>query len=108
MTSPFVNQLRARAEPIRLAAPGVPAMTIRVESADVWDVVKVVVSPDERILAVKEQAIAALIAPGERHEKFVLKLNGWEVLDETASVASTGAVDGSIFILAFRNRRPVR
>jgi hypothetical protein len=43
-----------------------------------------------------------------RDDDFVLKLNGWEVLDETASLAATGAVDGSIFLVTNRKRRPVR
>jgi hypothetical protein len=38
----------------------------------------------------------------------VLKLHGWEVLDETATLAATGAVDGSIFVLTSRKRRPVK
>jgi hypothetical protein len=107
MTSAFVNQLRARGEPIRLAAAGVPAITVRVQMAEVWDVVKLVVSPDEPVLTVKVRALEALYPAGEPHEQFVLKLNGWEVLDEHAPVGSTGAVDGSTFLLAFRNRRPV-
>jgi hypothetical protein len=108
MTSAFVNQLRARAEPIRLAAVGDPAITVRVESADVWDVVKLEVSPNERISTMKQHAVAALFAPGESPDELVLKLNGWEVLDESATIASTGAVDGSTFLVAYRNRRPVR
>jgi hypothetical protein len=43
-----------------------------------------------------------------RDEDYVLKLNGWEVLDESASLAATGAVDGSIFLVTGRRRRPVR
>jgi hypothetical protein len=109
MTTPaFVNQLRARGEPIRIAPAGTPAITVRVEMAEVWDTVKLIVSPDEPVLTVKRRALEALYPAGEQHERFVLKLNGWEVLDESASVAATGAVDGSNYLLTFRNRRPVR
>jgi hypothetical protein len=108
MTSTFVNQLRARGEPIRLATPGTPSITVRVEMAEVWDTVKLIVSPDEPVLTVKLRALEALYPAGELPEQFVLKLNGWEVLDENASLTTTGAVDGSIFIVTFRNRRPVR
>ena len=39
-----------------------------------------------------------LLAPdGEFHEEYVLKLRGFEVLDEHASVGATGARNGSIF-----------
>jgi len=33
---------------------------------------------------------------------------GWEVLDEAASLADVGVIDGSILLLTFRRRRPVR
>jgi hypothetical protein len=108
MTSAFVNQLRARGEPIQMATAGQPAITIRVQMAEVWDTVKVVVSPDEPVRAVKVRALEALYPAGELPDQFVLKLNGFEVLDESASLTTTGAVEGSTFLLTFRNRRPVR
>ena len=108
MSEPFVNQLRTRGDAIELASPGGPAITVRVEMPEVWDVVRVHASPDERILLIKLRALEAL-APGTlAHEEYVLKLHGWEVLDETATLAATGAVDGSIFIITNRKRRPVR
>ena len=106
---PFVAQLRTRGDTIELAAPGGPAITVRVEMPEVWDVVKVHASPDEPVLTIKRRALEAL-NPGAdmRDEAYVLKLNGWEVLDESASLAVTGAVDGSIFLVTNRRRRPVR
>ena len=109
MTEPFVAQLRTRGNVIELASPDGPAITIRVEMPEVWDVVRVHASPDERALTVKRRALDALLPGAERNdEDFVLKLNGWEVLDESASLAATGAVDGSIFLVTYRRRRPVR
>ena len=108
MTEPFVNQLRTRGDVIDLASPGGPAITVRVEMPEVWDVVRVRASPDERILLVKLRALEALASGSERHEEYVLKLHGWEVLDEHATLASTGAGDGSIFLVTSRRRRPVR
>jgi hypothetical protein len=108
MTEPFVNQLRTRGEAIELASPGGPAITVRVEMPEVWDVVRVHASPDERILLIKLRALEALSPGTEAHEEFVLKLHGWEVLDEDATLASTGAVDGSIFLITHRRRRAVR
>jgi hypothetical protein len=108
VTEPFVNQLRTRGEVIELASPGGPAITVRVEVPEVWDVVRVHASPDERMLLIKLRALQALTPGGEPHEEYVLKLHGWEVLDENASLAATGAVDGSIFVLTHRRRRPVR
>ena len=108
MTEPFVNQLRTRGGVIDLASPGGPAITVRVEMPEVWDVVLVRTSPDERILLVKLRALEALYPGSEQHDEYVLKLQGWEVLDESASVASTGAGEGSIFLLTSRRKRAVR
>lgn len=107
--SAFVNQLRARGEPLRIAAPGVPAITVRVQMAEVWDTVQIVASPDEPVLAVKVRALEALYPAGDFHEEFVLKLKGWEVFDEErTSLSAAGAVEGSIFLLQHRLRRAVR
>jgi len=108
MSGPFVNQLRTRGGVIELASPGGPAITVRVEMPEVWDVVLVRASPDERILLVKLRALEALNPGSEPHEEYVLKLHGWEVLDEEATLASTGAGDGSIFLITHRRRRAIR
>jgi hypothetical protein len=109
MTEPFVAQLRTRGDTIELAAPGDASITLRVEMPEVWDVVRVNASPDERAITLKRRALEALMPGAELHdEEYVLKLNGWEVLDESASLAATGAVDGSIFLVTGRRRRPVR
>jgi len=109
MTAPFVTQLRTRGDTIELASPDGPAITVRVQMPEVWDVVRVHASPDERAITVKRRALEAFKPGAElRDEDFVLKLNGWEVLDESASLAATGAVDGSIFLLTYRWRRAVR
>ncbi len=106
---PFVAQLRTRGSIIELASPNGPAITVRVEMPEVWDVVRVHASPDERAVTVKRRALEVLMPGADlRDDDFVMKLNGWEVLDETASLAATGAVDGSIFLVTNRKRRPVR
>jgi hypothetical protein len=103
MTSPFVTQLRARPGVIRLGAEGAPTWTVRVEMPDVWDTVRIEAPPTTPVITLKRRALEALYP-----EDFVLKLNGFEVLDENASIADAGAVNGSIFLLTFRHRRPVR
>ena len=108
MTPPFVTQLRARREALQLAKAGQSSITVRVEMPEVWDTVKAVVSPDEPVVGLKVAALQALYPVGEFHEDFVLKLRGWDVLDENATLATTGAIDGSIFLLTHRRRRPVR
>jgi hypothetical protein len=108
-TAPFVTSLRARSSTICLTdAPG--AITIRVEMPEVWDVVRVQVSPTEAALAVKVAALEALFpeAGPESHGDFVLKFRGWEVLYESATLADVGVINGSILLLTHRRRRPVR
>ena len=104
----FVNQLRARGDVIQMAAPGAASITVRVEVPEVWDVVRIAVSPDESVRALKARAISAAYPAEARADELVMKLRGFDVLDEGVSLASTGAVDGSIFLLTHRRRRPVR
>ncbi|HEY9230066.1 MAG TPA: hypothetical protein VIP11_25665 [Gemmatimonadaceae bacterium] len=109
-SAPFVTTLRARRATINLAPDGVPTITVRVEMPEVWDVVRIVVSPNEPALVVKIAALEALFPEAEEafHGDFALKLRGWEILDEAASLTDVGVIDGSILLLTFRRRRPVR
>ena len=108
MTRPFVTQLRVGDKTIQLAKPGSDAITLRVEMPDVWDVVRIVVRAKEPMLTVKVRALEALFPEAEMHGDFVLKLRGWEILDEAAPLDEIGVIDGSILLLTHRRRRPVR
>jgi hypothetical protein len=108
MTAPFVSQLRTHGKALQLAAPGVPSIQVRVEVPEVWDTVKAVVSANDPVAVLKMAVLDAIYPLGEAPDAFVMKLRGFEVLDESASIASAGAVDGSCFLLTHRNRRPVR
>lgn len=107
-TTPFVAGLRTPPRTIDLARKGEPALTVRVEIAELWDAVRISASANEPVVTIKRAALEALAAADERPEEFVMKLRGWEVLDEGASLADAGAVNGSIFLLIHRRRRPVR
>jgi hypothetical protein len=108
VTAPFVAQLRARPGVISLGSPDGKRITLRVQMPEVWDAVRVETPLTESVGAVKAEALAALYPEGEPAHAFVLKLNGFEVLDESVSVADAGAQDGSTFLLTYRRRRPVR
>lgn len=108
MTTPFVAQLRARPGVLRLGSDGQARITLRVQLAEVWDMVRVETPVTEPVAAVKAEALAALQPGDEPADAFVVKLNGFEVLDENVSVADAGATNGSTFLLSFRRRRPVR
>lgn len=106
--APFVTTLRSRPGTIRMAPPGEQVITVRVEMPEVWDIVRVEVSPSEPVHGLKVRALDALYPNAEFVEEFVMKLRGWEVTDEQQSLAQAGALDGSIFILSHRRRRPIR
>ena len=108
MTAPFVAQLRSRPGVIRLGADGQPRITIRVQLAEAWDTVRIETAPTEPVGVVKAEALAALRPNQEPADAFVVKLNGFEVLDENVSVADSGATNGSTFLVSYRRRRPVR
>ena len=108
MSAPFVTQIRARREPLRIAAEGASTMTVRVEMPEVWDTIAALVTPETTVAALKTRALATLFPTAESGTAFVMKLKGWEVLDESVTLAQAGAVDGSIFLLTHRFRRPVR
>jgi hypothetical protein len=104
---PFATQLRANRDPIALAEPGSDAITFRVQASDVWETVRVISASNTPVTEVKRHVVARLY-PNQGVDDFVLKLHGWEMLDERETLASAGVVNGSILLLAIRRRRPVR
>ncbi len=104
---PFVAELRTRDGALRIGN-GTPTMAVRVESAEVWDAVVVETNPSVAVSELKRTAVAALLGTKAIPDDFVLKLRGFEVLNEDVTLAESGAVDGSIYLVAYRRRRPVR
>ena len=107
MSTPFVAGLRARRDTVHVGARDGRAFTLRVEVPELWDVVRVAAAPDATIDELKSTSLRAL-NPRANPDAYVIKLRGFEVLDERASIEDAGAVDGSIFLLTHRRRRPVR
>jgi hypothetical protein len=108
MSATFVGSLRSRPQTVRLTADGTPAITVRVQMTEAWDAVRFAVSPTESALALKQRAVAEFAPGAQFPEDFVLKLRGWEVLDEAAPLSEIGVRDGSILLLTNRRKRPVR
>jgi hypothetical protein len=100
----FVTTLRARPETIVLGM----GITIRVEMPEVWDAVRIEAPATEPVSQIKEAALRALYPNGASYADFVIKLNGYEVFDESVPLSQSGAQDGSTFLMTFRRRRPVR
>jgi len=108
MSTPFVTSLRTRPGTLQLGDNGARTWTIRVQVPEVWDSVRIQVSPTVTIRELKELAKDALMQEAHDVGELVMKLNGYEMLDEYASLADTGARDGSTFLLTYRRKRPVR
>jgi hypothetical protein len=104
---PFVSELRTRDGALRIGS-GTPTMTLRVEAAEVWDAVIVETNPSSPVFELKRAAVTALLGAKANPDDFVLKLRGFEVLNEDVSLAEAGAIEGSIFLVTYRRRRPVR
>lgn len=100
--------LRSRKTVLHVGPQGPGTITIRVEMPEVWDVVAMTAAPSEMVVAVKQAALQALYPEFQRHEDFVMKLRGWEMLNEHESLSAAGVTDGSILLLTFRRRRAVR
>lgn len=105
--TPFVAQLRARPEVIRLGPPDAPVITVRVQVPEVWDTVRIDAPPDTPVIELKERALEVLM-PGAAQAAWVTKLHGFEVLDETAGLSAAGVQNGSTLLVTSRRRRPVR
>ena len=105
---PFVTQLRTPTEAITLAPAGAAALTIRVQLLEAWDAVKVVVEPTASVATVKARALAVLAPDVPQAADVVTKLGGFEIRDESRSLADAGVKDGSTLALHFRRRQPIK
>jgi hypothetical protein len=109
--SGIVSTLRVRPKIVRLGANGDASDTImvRAQVPEVWDAVRIEAPRSATVLEVKRRALAELV-PDEAAdtEVFVVKVRGFEVLDDNGPVSMTGAREGSSLLLAYRRRRPVR
>ncbi|HUF28972.1 MAG TPA: hypothetical protein VMM18_18465 [Gemmatimonadaceae bacterium] len=108
MSASFVTQLRVSRPPLVVGEPGRPAIRLRVQVPEVWDLVRIDVPAGQPVRTIKLLALEVLRPGEEQPAEYVMKLGGWEILDEQASLGEVGAVDGSTFLLTSRRRRPVR
>jgi hypothetical protein len=107
VSAALVGELRAGRAPLDLAS-GAGAITVRVQVAEMWDAIRVNAHPDTAISELKQRVVNEFFPGHEYLDDFVLKLRGWEMLDESQSLKTGGMVDGSIVLLSRRRRRPVR
>jgi len=107
--SRFVTSLRTRPRTLRLAGEhATDAWTVRIQSAEAWDAVRMDVLPSSPVRDVKQAAMAELLPDVEDIGEYVVKLRGFELSNEDRSLQSVGALDGSTLLIMSRRRRPVR
>ena len=109
MTAPrlFVNGLRTQGQAFKLGASTGPILQLRAQVLEAWDAIRIDADPSASVKSLKQMALRELY-PDSRHEReYVVKLHGFEVLDEDAPISSTAAKNGSIFLITDRRRRPV-
>ena len=104
---PFVNGLRTQGHAFKLGAPSGPALQLRAQVLEAWDAIRVDADPSASVRSLKQLALRELYPDSKHEREFVIKLHGFEVLDEDAPISSTAAKDGSIFLITVRRRRPV-
>jgi hypothetical protein len=107
LTVPFVSTLRTSGSTIPVGAQGASPITIRVEIPERWDVALISAAPTSSVAEVKRAALT-YVSPADDAVDYVIKLRGFEVLDENISLEGAGARNGSIFLMTHRRRRPVR
>lgn len=103
-----VAMLRSAREVLSLGGERPGAFTVRVQMPEAYDTVAVRCASDLPVIALKQGALDHFEIRGHAADEFVLKLRGFEVLDEQESLSDAGAREGSTFLLAYRRRRPVR
>lgn len=103
---PFVSALRTRGAPLRLGSGGGQVLHLRAQVLEAWDAIRIDAEPSASVKSLKQLALQTL-SPDVNEDDYVVKLHGWEILDENVAISSTAARNGSIFLISDRRRRPV-
>jgi hypothetical protein len=105
--APFVNSLRTRGKPFTLGAPSDKPLRLKAQVLEAWDAIPIDANPSATVRSLKELALRELYPDVQHDDEYVVKLNGFEMLDEDAPLSSTAARNGSTFLITDRRRRPV-
>jgi len=103
---PFVSALRTQGEPLRLGGGSGQILHLRAQVLEAWDAIRVDADASASVKSLKQLALRTLY-PQANEEDYVVKLHGWEILDENLPISSSKARNGSIFLISDRRRRPV-
>jgi hypothetical protein len=103
----FVNGLRVRGEPFKLGSGSANVLHLRAQVLEAWDAIRIDADPSASVKSLKQLALNELYPDVRHDDEFVVKLHGFEILDETGPISSTAAKNGSTFLITDRRRRPV-
>ena len=107
VAAPFVSGLRTQGAAFRLGNGSGPVLQLRAQVLEAWDAIRVDADPSASVKSLKQLALKELYPDAQKDDQYVVKLHGWEILDENAPISSTDAKNGSIFLISDRRRRPV-
>lgn len=108
MTAPFVTEIRTSDDLITVGAGSGDTLHLRVQTAELWDALRLDAAASASVATVKEAALASFFPQGADSADYVVKVRGFEILDESESLAAAGIRNGSTLLIAMRRRRPVR
>ena len=108
MTAPFVTEIRTSDDLITVGAGSGDTLHLRVQTAELWDAQRLDAAASSSVAKVKEAALASFFPHGAESADYVVKVRGFEILDESESLAAAGIRNGSTLLIAMRRRRPVR
>ena len=108
MTVPFVTDLRTTDDTIVVGGGDGGVLHLRVQSAELWDALRVDAPESASVVVVKDAALEKFFPDGVPAREFVVKVRGFEILDENESLGAAGVRNGSTLLLARRRRRPVK
>jgi hypothetical protein len=105
--APFVSSLRVHGHPLTLGNPSSEALHLRAQVLEAWDAIGIDADPSASVRSLKQLALQSLYPDAGPESEYVVKLHGFEILDEDAPISSTRARNGSTFLITDRRRRPV-
>jgi hypothetical protein len=105
--TPFVNSLRAGGAPFTLGTATNQMLHLRAQVLEAWDAIRIDANPSASVKSLKQLALRQLYPDSHHEDDYVVKLHGFEILDEDAPISSTPARNGSTFLITDRRRRPV-
>jgi len=103
----FVTSLRVQGEAFQLGRNVAKPLHLRAQVLEAWDAIRIDADPSASVRSLKQLALKELYPDSNKEDEYVVKLHGWEILDEDAPISSTPAREGSIFLITDRRRRPV-